>query len=69
MIEYVRAKRDMESNLPPLTDEASLILREKLMEKQDMRALKMLETEIDAKALVEREESNEFLTSQRLGND
>uniref|UniRef100_A0A7S3M5Z5 Cilia- and flagella-associated protein 91 n=2 Tax=Spumella elongata TaxID=89044 RepID=A0A7S3M5Z5_9STRA len=78
MIEYARAKRDMESNLPPFTDEASLILRKKLMEKQEMREFKMRETEIDAKreaklaqiekALVEREESNEFLTSQRLEN-
>lgn len=78
MIEYARAKRDMESNLPPFTDEASLILRKKLMEKQEMREFKLRETEIDSKrqaklaqiekALIEREESNEFLTSQRLEN-
>jgi hypothetical protein len=76
MIEYARAKRDMESNLPPFTDEASLLLRKKLMEQQEMREFKLRESEIDAKrqaklvqlerALVEREESNEFLTSQRL---
>ena len=78
MIEYARAKRDMESNLPPFTDEASLLLRKKLMEKQEMREFKLRENEIDKKreeklaqiekALVEREESNEFLTSQRLEN-
>jgi hypothetical protein len=78
MIEYARAKRDMESNLPPFTDEASLILRKKLMERQEMREFKLREAEIDnkrreklaliEKALVEREESNEFLTSQRLEN-
>jgi len=76
MIEYARAKRDMESNLPPFTDEASLLLRKKLMEQQEMREFKLREVEIDSKreeklktlqrALEEREESNDFLTSQRL---
>lgn len=76
MIEYARAKRDMEINLPPFTDEASLLLRKKLMEKQEMKEYKLRETEIDAqrdlklqeleRALIEREESNEFMTSQRL---
>lgn len=78
MIEYARLKRDMESNLPPFTDEASLILRKKLMEQQEMKEFKLRETEIDLKreiklqeihqALIEREETNEFMTSQRLEN-
>lgn len=76
MIEYARAKRDMESNLPPFTDEASLQQRKRLMEQQEMREFKMREAEIDStreaklqeleRALVEREESKEFMTSQRL---
>ncbi|RYH16590.1 hypothetical protein EON65_29825 [archaeon] len=76
MIEYARAKQDMEVNLPPFTDEASLILRKKLMEQQEMREFKMREIEIDQArhervkkiemALAEREESNDFMTSQRL---
>jgi len=76
MIEYARAKRDMESNLPPFTDEASLLLRKKIMEQQEMREFQLREEEIDSKrevklatlerALADREESNEFMTSQRL---
>jgi hypothetical protein len=76
MIEYARAKRDMESNLPPFTDEASLMLRKKMMEQQEMREFQLREEEVDSKredklttlerALADREESNEFLTSQRL---
>ena len=76
MIEYARAKRDMEVNLPPFTDEASLVLRKKLMEHQEMKEYRLREHEIDSKrdgklqeihrALLEREESNEFMTSQRL---
>lgn len=76
MIEYARAKQDMEINLPPFTDEASLVLRKKLMEQQEMREFHLRELEIDANrqervekiklALTEREESNDFMTSQRL---
>ena len=76
MIEYARSKRDMESNLPPFTDEASLQQRKRLMEQQEMKEFKMREVEIDStreaklqeleRALVEREESREFMTSQRL---
>lgn len=76
MIEYARAKQEMETNLPPFTDEASLLLRKKLMEQQEMREFKLREAEIDharqekirkvEMALAEREESNDFMTSQRL---
>lgn len=76
MIEYARGKKDMEVNLPPFTDEASLNLRKRLMEEQEMREFKMRENEIDQKrhnkvselsqALHDREESNEFMASQRL---
>ena len=41
MIEYARMKRDVESNLPPFTDEASMLLRKKLMEDQEMREFKL----------------------------
>lgn len=41
MIEYARMKRDVESNLPPFTDEASMLFRKKLMEDQEMREFKL----------------------------
>jgi len=76
MIEQARAKRDLETNLPPFTDEASMLLRKRLMEDQEMREFKLREGEIDAKreakmiqlerALRDRDESNEFLASQRV---
>lgn len=76
IIEYARAKREMEINLPPFTDEASLNLRKRLMEQQELREFRLREAEIDIRreeklvqleqVLVEREESNEFMTSQRL---
>jgi hypothetical protein len=76
MIGYARAKRDLEVNLPPFTDEASLHLRKRLMEAQEMREFRMREAEIDRKrnekleklteALNDREQSNEFMSSQRL---
>lgn len=76
MIGYARAKRDLEVNLPPFTDEASLHLRKRLMEAQELREFRMREAEIDRKrnekletltnALNDREQSNEFMSSQRL---
>eukprot|EP01038_Epipyxis_sp_PR26KG_P006498 gene6498-8933_t len=76
MIEYARSKKVMESNLPPFTDEASLTLRKRLMEEQEMKEFKLREGEIDQRredklqileqALHDREESNEFLSSQKL---
>jgi hypothetical protein len=76
MIEFARAKRDMEMNLPPFTDEASLNLRKKLMEQQEMREFRIRENEMDkaredkleklSDMLSERESSNEFMNSQRL---
>jgi hypothetical protein len=76
MIEFARAKRDMEMNLPPFTDEASLNLRKRLMEQQEMKEFKIRENEMDLARerkleklndmLSERESANEFMTSQRL---
>ena len=76
MIEHARAKRLLESNLPPFTDEAALELRKKLMEKQELKEFYFRESEIDNKrelrlkqlkqALIERDESNEFLAAQRV---
>jgi hypothetical protein len=76
LIEYARYKREMESSLPPFTDEASLNLRKRLMEQQELREFRMREKEMDKareeklktleQALRDREESNEFMTSQRL---
>lgn len=76
MIVHARRKKEIESNLPPFTDEASLALRKKLMEQQEAREFKLRENEIDAKreirllelqrALYERDESSSFLASQRV---
>lgn len=41
MIEQARKKRELESNMPPFTDEASLLLRKKLMEQQEMLEFKL----------------------------
>lgn len=76
MIEFARAKREMEMNLPPFTDEASLNLRKRLMETQEMREFKIRESEIDRirdekiqklqEAIQDREESNDHMATQRL---
>jgi hypothetical protein len=36
MLEHARAKRELENSLPPFTDEASLALRKRLMETQEV---------------------------------
>jgi len=41
MIEQARKKRELENNMPPFTDEASLRLRKKLMEHQEMLEFKI----------------------------
>lgn len=76
MIEHARAKRALESNLLPFTDEACLGYRKKLMEMSEVRQFQIREAEIDSKrderllklkhALEERDESHEFLASQRI---
>lgn len=76
MIEFAKAKRILESSLPPFTDEASVNLRKRLMENQEMREFKVREAEIDRKreerlaelraAIMERDASNELLASQRV---
>ena len=76
MIEFAKSKRILESSLPPFTDEASVNLRKRLMENQEMREFKVREAEIDRKreerlaelraAIMERDASNELLASQRV---
>lgn len=76
MIHYARAKREMESHLPPFTDEASMNLRKRLMEQQEMKEFRLREAEIDRRreerleelqsALNSREQSNELVSSQRV---
>ncbi len=76
MIEHARLKKEIEMCLPPFTDEASLGLRKRMMEAQEMREFRLREHEMDAKreeklrqlkqALEDRDESNEFLASQRV---
>jgi len=76
MVEHARRKKDLDSNLPPFTDEASLGLRKRLMEQQELNEFNLREMEIDKRrenrlielkqALDEREESAELLASQRI---
>ena len=76
MIDNARRKQELESNLPPFTDEANLMLRKRLMEFQELREFKLREEEVDRNReerlakleehLHERDEANEFLVSQRL---
>ncbi len=76
MVFNARAKRELESHLPPFTDEASMNLRKRLMEQQEMREFKLRESEIDRRredrleelqhALDSREQSNELVSSQRV---
>lgn len=76
MIAQARAKRECEMNLPPFTDEASLVLRRKLMEEQEMREYRFRESELDSKreerlqeleeSLRLRNENNEFIAAQRI---
>lgn len=46
MLTHARAKRLLEASLPPFTDEASLTLRKKLMEKQELTELGLREREL-----------------------
>lgn len=46
MLTHARAKRLLEASLPPFTDEASLVLRKKLMEKQELTELGLREREL-----------------------
>ena len=48
MIERARAKRAFEAALPPMTDEASLALRRKMMSEQELRDWNVREGEIFA---------------------
>lgn len=46
MLTHARLKRLLETSLPPFTDEASLLLRKKLMEKQELTELGLREREL-----------------------
>lgn len=46
MLAHARAKRLLEASLPPFTDEASLSLRKRLMEKQELTELGLREREL-----------------------
>ncbi len=76
MIELAREKRLLMSALPPITDEASLNLRKRLMEQQELREFGAREEEFDRmreqrisvlrRAIDERDAANEFLAEQRV---
>jgi hypothetical protein len=76
LIERNRKKRAFEASLPPMTDEASFLLRKAMLETQETREWAYREAEIDAfhdqrialleQALAEREKENAFLSEQRL---
>ncbi|CAM9490439.1 unnamed protein product, partial [Hapterophycus canaliculatus] len=76
MLTHARAKRLLEASLPPFTDEASLALRKKLMEKQELIELGLRERELTRarderlkllkRAMRERDQGAEFLAQQRI---
>lgn len=76
MIEHARLKKDLETNMLPFTDEACFLIRKKMMETQELREFKLREAEMEAqrdvrlsslaRTLQERDESHEFLASQRV---
>ena len=76
MIGQARVKKELELNAFPMTDEACFIMRKKMMESQELRELSIREADIDDKfskrlnelkeALYEKNETNEFLASQRV---
>lgn len=76
MFEHAREKRLMEASLPPFTDEASLALRKKLMEGQEMKELRLRSLELERareerlallkRAMDERDQGNEFMVQQRI---
>ena len=75
-IEQARAKRHLEANLPPATDECSLALRRRLLEWQEMKEFNIKQKEIDdaharrlgllRRALDERDQDREFMQEQRV---
>ncbi|RLN63892.1 hypothetical protein BBJ28_00024595 [Nothophytophthora sp. Chile5] len=76
LLDRSRKKRAFEASLPPMTDEASFLLRKAMLEAQETREWLYREAEIDAfhaqrvalleQALVEREKETAFLAEQRL---
>jgi hypothetical protein len=76
MIEHAQNKHKLEVSLPPATDEASLALRRKLLELQELREFSLRQREMDEahkerldllrQALIDRDQDNEFLAEQRV---
>lgn len=76
LIERNRKKKAFEASLPPMTDEASFLLRKAMMEAQENREWAYREAEIDhlheqriallQQALQERDRENAFLAEQRV---
>eukprot|EP00968_Pinguiococcus_pyrenoidosus_P023827 scaffold4058_cov257-Pinguiococcus_pyrenoidosus.AAC.7 len=78
MVDWTRANRRMREAMPPFTDEASLEMRKRIMEKQEVREFQMRDDEVqrrnDARVealkerLAERDEMIDFVTEQRIEN-
>lgn len=76
LIERNRKKKAFEASLPPMTDEASFLLRKAMLETQETREWAYREAEIDylheqriallRHALEERDRENAFLAEQRV---
>ncbi|TYZ67704.1 hypothetical protein PybrP1_005818 [[Pythium] brassicae (nom. inval.)] len=76
LIERARKKKAFEASLPPMTDEASFLLRKAMLEAQETREWAYREAEIDQlhaqriallqHALQERDRENAFLAEQRV---
>nr|CCA14796.1 hypothetical protein LOC100151718 [Albugo laibachii Nc14] len=76
MIEHNRKKKALKKVLPPMSDEASLNLRKRMMEAQEIMDLKFRENEIDEaharriealqESLAEREKQSQAINSERM---
>lgn len=76
LVERGRKKRAFEAALPPMTDEASFLLRKRMLEAQETREWAYREAEIDAlhaqrvallrQALAARDQEHAFLAEQRV---
>lgn len=76
LVERSRKKRAFEAALPPMTDEASFLLRKRMLEAQETREWAYREDEIDAlhaqrvtllrQALAARDQEHAFLAEQRM---
>mmetsp|Transcript_5552 Transcript_5552/g.15514 ORF Transcript_5552/g.15514 Transcript_5552/m.15514 type:complete len:520 (-) Transcript_5552:2338-3897(-) len=76
MVEWAREKRRLEASMPPFTDEASLAMRKRIMELQEMQEFRLRAEELQRRAedrvealkqrIKDRDASADFVAEQRI---